>query len=108
MTNTQLISAADLEFDFADRLRKALRLANLNATQLADALEVHRNATNSWINGKHMPRPRDIKKAAEVTGVPVEWLVTGNAPVNDGGAESRLRDLNPRPVLYEGTALPLS
>ena len=79
-----------LVFDRADYMRKALELSGLDVQTVADRIEVHRNTISSWINGRNNPRPRDLRRFAEVTGVPLEWL-----------EESRPRESNPRPSHYE-------
>lgn len=67
-----------LEFDMADRMRKALRVSGVGVGDAAAALEVSRNTIGAWIGGKHQPRPRDLRAFAQVTGVPIEWLRSGD------------------------------
>jgi len=73
-------------WDVADRLRKALREADVSVQEMAEYLEVSRNTVGSWINGHHRPGPSDVKQWALRTGVPYEWLAHGIAtapqPVN--------------------------
>lgn len=73
-----------LTFDFADRLRKALRMSNVSVQDMADSLEVSRNAVSNWINGRNMPRSRDLARFALKTGFPREWLETGRVSPNTG------------------------
>ncbi|WP_409063223.1 helix-turn-helix domain-containing protein [Antiquaquibacter oligotrophicus] len=70
-------------------MRKAMRVADLDVSEVAARLEVHRNTVSAWINGRNVPRPRDLRAFADLTGVPREWL------------ESRPRESNPRPSHYE-------
>lgn len=74
-------------FDEADRLRRALRVADVSVNEMADYLEVSRNAVTSWINGRHLPRDRDLKRFALRTGFDICWLKTGEPPqdTDDGG-----------------------
>lgn len=72
------------EMDMADRMTKALRFSGLGVAQIAERLEVSRNAVSSWINGRHKPRRRDLVGFALATGYPVEWIETGTAPDPDG------------------------
>lgn len=81
------ITDTKLEFDFADRVLKAMRIAELSAVEVADALEVSRNTVGAWINGRNQPRRRDLRRFAEVTGVPLQWLETGKAPSEDGAGD---------------------
>ncbi|MGO3833998.1 MAG: helix-turn-helix domain-containing protein [Microbacteriaceae bacterium] len=104
MRNALLINPAQLEFDFADRLRKALRVSDMGPGELADSIEVHRNTISNWINGHAAPRPRDIRAVAEQTGVPLEWLLTGETKKTPTANGEGLDDLcaprgsNPEPT----------
>ena len=66
-----------LEFDRADRMRKALRVSGMSVQEVADEIEVYRNTVGNWINGHTAPRPRDLRAFARVTKVPVSWLENG-------------------------------
>jgi transcriptional regulator with XRE-family HTH domain len=103
MTNAQSTQRTELAFDLADRMRKALRVGGVSVQEVADSLEVSRNAVSSWINGRNKPRHRDLRDFALRTGVPLPWLETGEAgPSDDGPAsESRLSESNRRPSHYE-------
>ncbi len=93
---------AALEFDLADRIRKAMRVRDIGVQELADQLEVNRNTVGSWINGRIQPTARTVLAIASITGVPYEWLKTGKAPSEDGAdVESRPWESNPRPSHYE-------
>lgn len=74
----------ELAFDKADRMRRALRVAEVGVGEMADYLEVSRNTVTAWINGRNEPRRRDLAAFALRTGVPVVWLETGEAPHNGG------------------------
>lgn len=65
-------------WDLADRLRKALREADMSVQDMADFLEISRNTVGSWINGHHRPRPSDLKQWALRTGVSYHWLLHGD------------------------------
>ncbi len=88
-----------LEFDLADRMRKALRVADIGVQDVAETLQVSRTAVSRWINGRNVPRPRDLAAFAELTGVPVYWLETGKAPdLRPEAISYTPRDLNPEPT----------
>ena len=72
------------EFDKADRLRKALRVADLGVQDIADYLGVSRNTVGSWINGRTEPNVGYTRLWALRTGVPFEWLRTGKSPDQEG------------------------
>lgn len=97
------------EFELTDRLRRAREFAGMGQVELADALEISRNSIGNYENGRRVPTRPYLLAWADVTGVDAVWLETGKAPTDAVEADSsRLSDLNRRPVLYEGTALPLS
>ena len=79
------------QFDLADRLRKALRVADVSVQEIADYLGVSRNTVGAWINGRVVPGKAFIRLWAMRTGVPFEWLQTGESPGQGGpgpGAQS--------------------
>ena len=68
------------QFDLADRLRKALRVADVPVQEIADYLGVSRNTVGSWINGRVVPTKAFVRLWAMRTGVSFEWLATGENP----------------------------
>lgn len=98
MTNP---STAYLEWDLADRIRKAMRVRDMGSQELADALYVSRNTVSNWIGGRTHPDGPALLGLASVLDVPMEWLKTGKAPSEDGAVESRPWESNPRPSHYE-------
>lgn len=81
------------EFDLADRLRKALRHADVGIQDMAEYLEVSRNTIGNWINGHTRPRPAEMKMWALRCGVPYEWLVGGDP--NGSHIRALIRDQQP-------------
>lgn len=73
----------DLEWDLQDRLKKAARVAGLSRSELADALGVHRNTVANLLGGRSFPDRRTLIAWAFATGVPVEWLETGQETGGD-------------------------
>lgn len=70
------------EFDLADRIRKALREADLNGKQAAHALGVTQSAISYWINGTSQPTRRYLASLSALTGVSLEWLIEGVDPAD--------------------------
>lgn len=62
------------EWDLVDRMRKALRVADLGVQEMADYLGVSRNTVSTWINGRIKPNTQSLRLWALRTGVPYEWL----------------------------------
>jgi transcriptional regulator with XRE-family HTH domain len=85
-----------------DRFRKAREHARLNQTQLAEKTGISRRTVSAIENGEKTPGVKEVNLWHLVTGVPIAWLQTGEAP-HDGGAPdpSHLRESNPRPIHYE-------
>ena|GEM_PF-1313038 len=104
----------NLEWDTADRIRKALRESGIGVSEAAERLEVNRNTIGNWINGHIMPNTQSLYAIAAITGVPYEWLKTGKAPSEDeaggrpGGSDPRgIRTLVEPPVGIEPTTFSL-
>ena len=102
-------------WDLADRLRKALRVADIGVQEMADYLEVSRNTVSAWINGRTPPGTQSIRLWALRTGMPYEWLKNGSEPEDGppGGGqhgppddpESHLRGSNSGPSHYRSSGL---
>lgn len=72
------------DWDVADRMRKALRACGVSVQEIAEYLDVSRNAVSTWINGRIEPSTQTLRLWALRTGVPYEWLRTGVAPDQGG------------------------
>lgn len=97
------------EWDLSDRARKALRVAGISVTEMGEYLGVTRETAGRYINGKADMPLQTMRLWAMRTGVPFEWLKTGEAPPSgDGGASAgapsraRTGDLQiRRPTLHQ-------
>lgn len=67
-------NGTDPQWDLADRMRKALREADVGVQEMADYLGVARNTVSNWINGRIEPRHQTLLLWAMRTGVSLEWL----------------------------------
>lgn len=74
----------ELEFDLADRMRKALRVSDVSVQDMADFLGVTRGTVSTWINGHIHPSTQTLKLWAARTGVPYEWLTGFPEDANTG------------------------
>lgn len=70
----------DLSWDLADRLRKALRVSGVGVGEMADELHVSRNTVGNYINGHTEPNRATLRVWALRTGIPIEWILTGETP----------------------------
>jgi transcriptional regulator with XRE-family HTH domain len=79
MTFTQTGEAATEvpRWDTADRMRKALRQADISVQDMAEYLGVARNTVSTWINGRIKPSSQTLRLWALRCGVPLEWLTEG-------------------------------
>lgn len=77
----------ELEFDLLDRLRKAMRISGKDAGDLAVDLGVHRNTIGNYLNGRTPIDRRTVVAWAVCTGVPLEWLETGQTTGPNGGPD---------------------
>lgn len=80
MNATQETLRAQLQFGLGDRLAKALHVSGVTNQDMADELEVSRNTVTNYINGHTKPKGLYLRIWALKTGVPLEWLETGNFP----------------------------
>lgn len=88
------MSAVVPEWDTADRMRKAIRFADIGVQEMADYLGVGRNTVSTWINGRIAPSTQTVRLWALRCGVDYEWLATGQIP----------NELGPRPTLTSDDA----
>ena len=98
-----------VEWDVADRMRKALRVSSTRVGVMADYLGVTRNTVGNYINGHTGPDKRTLRLWALRTGQPLEWLETGAVTTvegPDGGASRPRTDSNRRPSDYNVAVLP--
>jgi len=65
------------EWDLGDRMRKALRHADVSVQEMADYLDVSTASLRAWTNGRTRPRTQTLRLWALRTGVSYDWLVTG-------------------------------
>lgn len=68
------------QWDTADRLRKALRVAGIGVADMADYLGVSRTSVSNWINGRVTPSIQTLRLWALRCGVPYPWLLAGSPP----------------------------
>lgn len=61
-----------------DRIRAAREKARLSLTEVAQQLGVSRQAADDW-EKKAVPRRERLQQFAQLTGVDVDWLLTGNS-----------------------------
>lgn len=77
-------------FTVGDHLRRAREDAGWNQEELAHAIDISKNTVSSYETGRVKPRRIVLKQWALATGVPLEWLLSGEAPAvpkkpdNDG------------------------
>jgi transcriptional regulator with XRE-family HTH domain len=73
---SELEPAGDVpEWDLADRMRKALRVAGIGPQEMADYLGVSRQSVGNWINGRVEPSLQTLRLWSIRTGVPLEWVL---------------------------------
>lgn len=65
------------EFDQADRMRKAMRVAGVSVAEMAEYLGVTRESVGRWINGRTAPSTQTLRLWSTRTGVSLEWLIDG-------------------------------
>ena len=82
----------------------ALRDADVTVQEMADYLDVGRNTVSRWINDRGVPGKQTMRLWALRTGVPLQWLETGQAPAGKPGPEgARSEGLEP-PTFWLGVS----
>jgi transcriptional regulator with XRE-family HTH domain len=80
------------DWDVHDRVRKAMRNADVGVSQLADYMGVNRSTVSTWINGRIIPPMPALRVIAQRCEVPFEWLRDGDdSEVRRQGLEPRTR-----------------
>ena len=72
-----------LSWTVGDRLRKARRAAGISTGRMADLLVVTANTIGNYESDRTRLPAGKLRKWAEVTGVPAEWIETGADPGPD-------------------------
>lgn len=75
------------EWDTADRMRKALREADIGVQEIADYLGVSRNTVSTWINGRIAPSTQTLRLWSLRCGVSYAWLTA--SPSGPSGRRER-------------------
>ena len=88
----QPVSSNVPEWTIGDRLRKALAVSGVKVSEMADELEVERNTIGNYMAGRTRISGAALKLWAMRTGVPLEWIRTGDASPGSpgGGAAGRV------------------
>lgn len=92
------------------RMTRARLFAGYEQAEMAELLGRSRNTISAWERGVNEPPFSVVARWAQITGQSLDWIAFGtekeSAPADTEAVhESRLWDLNPRPVLYEDTAI---
>ncbi len=61
----------------ADRMRKARTSAGLSQSDICERIGISRKSVTNYEQGDTKPLRAILNAWAEVTGVPVEWIVDG-------------------------------
>jgi transcriptional regulator with XRE-family HTH domain len=67
-------------FTLGDRLRKAREYADVSSAAMAEALNVSRNTVTNYEHERTPITVAALVVYADVTGVPVSWLIGGDDP----------------------------
>lgn len=64
-------------FTLGDRLRKAREVADMTQGDMANTLGIGRRSVSRYEDGTQMPRRGVVMAWSMATGVPLEWLQSG-------------------------------
>lgn len=65
------------QFTLGDRLEKALAHGHISVAEMALRLGVSRQTVGNYLAGRTVPKRAVLQVWADITHVPVEWLITG-------------------------------
>lgn len=96
MSTTAVSLDADLrvvpEMEFCDRLARSMRLVRIKTGDVANYLDIDPATVSRWLSGRNRPNRATLIVLADMTGVELEWLDTG---------QRACRDSNPKPSVLE-------
>lgn len=72
------------------RIAKAVALSGKNQAGFALVLEVHPSNLNRWISGEVAPSYDYLSRIGDISGVSLDWLLTGNGPIKRDAKEGSL------------------
>ena len=72
------------QWTIADRLRKARESAGYGQAEFAQATSLARATISAAENGHRVPSRANVRLWALATGVPYEWIMTGETPSDRG------------------------
>lgn len=80
-----------------DRLAKALDHSGVSVADMADELGVSRNTVGNYIAGRTAPKRAVVAAWALLTGVPRDWLLTGDVDLTGRDPNEGVVDRRGRP-----------
>lgn len=90
-------------FTIGDRLRKSRERIGLKQADFAAEIDISARSVHNYENETVSPRRIVLKAWALRTGVPLEWLETGNIPADNNGGDGDEGMVNiyflPKPTL---------
>lgn len=89
------------EWTLGDRLRKARQVTGMTTRQFATEIGVAQGTVTGAENDTRQPRRITLLAYAMRTGVPIEWIETGETPTGtdpDGGGKWAHWGSNPEPA----------
>jgi len=96
MTTAQRVDVGSIpQWTLGWRLARSLAHAGMTMQEMADELGVARTTVSRWINDHGAPPRRAfVNQWSLITGVPVQWLLTGEVPDGhpNGGAAGAAGD----------------
>lgn len=72
--------ASPWTFGLHDRLDKALTVAGVSNSEMAEYLGISSNTIGNYTSGRTAPKTQTLRLWAMRTGAPLEWLITGIEP----------------------------
>lgn len=112
MTQNTALQTQALQFQVYDRLRKAREITGLDKETFAAQIHVSRNTVGSYESPTYKSKRQPVVLAAWAlrSGVPMEWILSGDLPPNPDDSDSmrRITDYKSIPLTRLVTNRPTS
>lgn len=67
--------------NFADRLKKAMELRNIKASELSERAQIPKSAISQYLSGLYEAKQKSIFKIAKILNVSEGWLMGLDVPM---------------------------
>ena len=85
--------------NFADRLKKAMELRNMKASELSERAQIPKSAISQYLSGLYEAKQKSIFKLAKILNVSEGWLMGLDVPMERNIDKIEANDKQAFPLL---------